>query len=120
MGDRAQLQLTDGLNSVFLYTHWNGYNLPTILAAGLDKARDGGRLTDPTYCLAIVAKQFFAATGGTGSTTGAGLGFEFGDNDDEHGGPLVFNIADGTVSFGINRVSIEDFLKSPAESVGWR
>lgn len=115
MGDRAQLQITDGKHSVFIYTHWGGASLATSLA----KALAGGRsiTDDPSYCVGHVLKRL-AADAGLDGPTGLGFGFRFEDNDDERGVPLVLNIKDATVGFGNRRITVPDFIQTP-DALGW-
>jgi hypothetical protein len=71
MGDRAQLKITNGKQSVYLYTHWAGRGLREILHAGLAQGiRDKRTLDrDRSYALGCIVRAFVANTGGVDETT---------------------------------------------------
>ncbi len=124
MGDRAQLKVTDGKHSVFLYTHWAGSELPDILAKGIVQGAGDGRTLrdDPSYAMGCIVRRLVAETGGVDATTGFGMGFSFDDNDDERGAPLVLNVAHQTVSFKSHTVSVDEFINHPeghAITIDW-
>jgi hypothetical protein len=62
--------------AIYLYTHWRGSELPSLLATGLDRGRS--RWTDEPYLTRII---FDALTGGDHETTGFGISTRLGDNE---------------------------------------
>jgi len=40
MGDRANIQIRDGDDSVYLYTHWHGSEAPSMLQRALHRGRE--------------------------------------------------------------------------------
>ena len=115
MGDRAQLEITDGEHSVFLYTHGGGCNLADTLKRGLTAGPPLDE--DQSYCIGSVLREMVMVH----QNTGLGVGFEFTDNDDERGAPLVFHIKDQTVRFKDATVLVDHFVQSdnPKHLVGW-
>lgn len=80
MGDRANIVVLDdedrsGKIGLFLYTHWSGSELPALLKAGLDRAKD--RWQDTQYLARIL---FQAMLDGDEGTTGYGISTSLGDN----------------------------------------
>lgn len=75
MGDRANVAIKDGNNRVYLYTHWNGYELPETLRRALVKGED--RWGDPQYLARVV---FCEMVGDNKGNTGFGISAEIGDN----------------------------------------
>ena len=93
MGDRGNIEIRQGYHdaagdrheaSVFLYTHWRGSEVPTILADALVKA--GGRAGDQAYLTRIVFDQMVDADSGI-----VGFGIALGyPPDNEHPIPQVW------------------------------
>lgn len=52
MGDRANIVMKDGESRIYFYTHWNGYELPSIAQEGLRRGK--GRWNDAPYLARIV------------------------------------------------------------------
>ncbi|NTF16889.1 hypothetical protein G6L37_00420 [Agrobacterium rubi] len=52
MGDRANIQIREGSNSVYLYTHWHGSETPAMLHRALHRGRE--RWTHPDYLARII------------------------------------------------------------------
>jgi hypothetical protein len=78
MGDRANIKINTCNNgtSIWLYTHWNGYELPELLKTALIKAKN--RWNDPSYGARILVDQITKS--GRDEETGWGLDTEIGDN----------------------------------------
>lgn len=58
MGDRANIKLVHPHGeSIYLYTHWRGSELPRHLASGLLRGKD--RWLDPSYLTRIVIQEVF-------------------------------------------------------------
>ena len=47
MGDRANIVMQSKAGRIYFYTHWNGYDLPSIAQSGLKRGE--GRWNDPAY-----------------------------------------------------------------------
>lgn len=88
MGARAVIGIThpDSDTPIYLYTHWCGDSIRRILADGLVKARDAGRLTDPPYATRII---FDTLTGLEGGSTGFGINIGTYPSDVEYEIPHV-------------------------------
>lgn len=56
MGDRRNIELRygDSYEPVYLYTHWDGTDLPLVLANALDSPEGRGRWDDPSYLARII------------------------------------------------------------------
>jgi hypothetical protein len=78
MGDRANIKINTRNNgtSIWLYTHWNGYELPELLKTALIKAKN--RWNDPSYGARILVDQITKE--GRDEETGWGLDTGIGDN----------------------------------------
>ena len=78
MGDRANIAVVqhDG-SRVWLYTHWDGYDLPEVLRAALDRGRD--RWEDAAYLARIIFCQM--TKGQEMETTGFGISTRICDNE---------------------------------------
>ena len=79
MGDRANVVVPDPYNkgqATYLYTHWQGHELPDTLGAALDRGR--GRWTDYAYLTRIIFNQMTA--GQEMQETGFGISTCIGDN----------------------------------------
>lgn len=72
MGDRGTIVVDD--TGVVLYTHWQAYALPRILARALGREE---RWRDPVYLARII---FDAMTAGDDGPTGFGIGTEVPDD----------------------------------------
>jgi hypothetical protein len=54
MGDRAHAVVKSGDSEVYLYTHWDGTELPETVRDALKRAKDAGRLHDAPYLTRII------------------------------------------------------------------
>lgn len=52
MGDRANIEILEGDESVYLYTHWHGSEMPEMLRRALNRGEE--RWSDPPYLARIV------------------------------------------------------------------
>jgi hypothetical protein len=52
MGDRANIEVRDGENSVFLYSHWTGSQMPETLRRALRRGEE--RWQHPEYLARII------------------------------------------------------------------
>lgn len=76
MGDRANVVVQqEGFSEVFLYTHWDGWNLPQLVQTAL---RRHERWTDPQYLGRIVFCTM--VKGHEDGETGYGISSQIGDN----------------------------------------
>lgn len=70
-------------NPIVFYQHWDGYELPHIIADALDRAKKGGRLTDTPYLGRIIFSEMLRHSNHKGEewntaldeTTGYGISF---------------------------------------------
>ena len=114
MGSRGHIGIVQSNNPtpIYVYTHWRGYDIRAILAEGLLKAQEEGRLTDETYATRII---FDVLTGCTGESTGYGImiGEPAGDNEYEIPTVIWENACDNPfVLYGDRRYSASDFIDS--------
>jgi hypothetical protein len=112
MGDRANVWVReDGADSgVFLYTHWDGTDLPLTLREALTRGRD--RWTDTPYLTRIIFCEM--VRGNEMATTGYGISSRVGDGDDR---VLEVNIALQLVFINGRRLSFEEYVE--LEEPGW-
>lgn len=90
MGDRAQVLITeDGQTGVFLYTHWDGNQLPTTLAHAL--RRGESRWDDAPYLARVIFTDM--VRGQLDELTGFGI-----SNTDTDGFTITVNVAVQTVT----------------------
>ena len=113
MGSRGHIGIVHSNNPtpIYLYTHWNGHNIRTILADGLVRAKDEGRLTDETYATRII---FDVLTGLTGDSTGYGIHIGEPAGDNEYEIPTVYWEKWGTEPFVVyedRRYTATDFIQ---------
>lgn len=69
MGDRGNIIVKDGESTVFLYTHWNGSELPETIKSALKRGKS--RWNDGPYLARILFCEMVG--GDTSSTTGFGI-----------------------------------------------
>lgn len=67
MGDRVTLAVQDSGKRVYLYSHWNGSDMPEILRKALDRHQ---RWNDPAYLTRII---FQTMVGDNTNETGYGI-----------------------------------------------
>jgi hypothetical protein len=77
MGDRANIKVT-GMGDVFLYTHWDGSELPETLKSAL--VRGSSRWDDPAYLARIIFCEMVQSY--EMESTGFGISGECGDGYD--------------------------------------
>lgn len=103
MGDRANIQVkNDGDQSVFLYTHWDGSELPETLRAALAKR---WRWTDDAYLARIIFCEM--VKGAEMDETGFGIMSYVGDGEDRI---LIVDTQAGTVSRGEQVWSFDEYV----------
>lgn len=117
MGDRGNIAIRhpEGEDTIYLYTHWAGSAVPSVLAEGLRKSKEAGRLTDPPYATRII---FDTLTGGIGSSTGFGISIGS-PPDNEHEIPYVVweNFGDEPiVHFACGRFTAESWITAFGET----
>lgn len=89
MGDRGNIFVIDQYSEqdtapdgpfagTYLYTHWSGYELPSILAAALDSKAGRGRWNDGPYLTRIIFCRLIA--GDVDGETGFGISCSICDN----------------------------------------
>lgn len=81
MGDRANVYIHEGDRpGVYLYTHWDGTELPKIVRESLMTPRATRRSTDIAYLTRIVFEDMIKND--LGSETGYGVSADVGDGED--------------------------------------
>ena len=93
MGDRANVVVKTGDEQVVLYTHWGGFELPSILRDALKRAPD--RWHDHAYLTRIIFCDMIGND--TKSTTGFGISQTKQDQDGDQ--CLLVDTEKQTVSF---------------------
>ena len=76
MGDRANIAVIDSGERVYLYTHWKGADLPSILHNAMNEGRD--RWDDPAYLTRVI---FCSMMGDDKGVSGYGISPHIGDNE---------------------------------------
>jgi hypothetical protein len=118
MGSRGHIGIVQSTNAtpIYFYTHWHGDDIARILAEGLYKAHDNGRLDDETYASRII---FDTLTGCTGEATGYGIMVGEPAGDNEYPIPTVFfqGLGEPFIVYEDKRYSAKDFIVAHAE---WR
>ena len=73
MGDGANVKIVDGESTIYLYTHWDGSDLPKIVSKALSRRQ---RWDDGPYLARIIFEQMIEddAKGETGYGISANLG----------------------------------------------
>lgn len=105
MGDRANIQVKEGDSSVFLYTHWDGHKLPSILHRALSRR---ARWNDGPYLSRIIFSEMIRDN----IDEDTGYGIWSSEMDNEHP-VLVVDIDKQEV----NGISFDDFIKK--KKVSW-
>jgi hypothetical protein len=112
MGSRGHIGIVQSISPtpVYFYTHWEGHNICALLANGLQKASEAGRLHDDSYATRII---FDALTGCTGDITGYGIMIGVPAGDNEYDIPMVMWEQDYSEPFIVyrdRRYSAKDFI----------
>lgn len=104
MGDRANVLVKEDSedNGVYLYTHWNGTELPTILQDALKKR---WRWDDCAYLTRIIFDEM--TKDDHGEETGYGISSILGDGDDRI---LKVNVIEQTVKMGEREWTFEEYI----------
>lgn len=99
----------EGGGTIYLYQHWDAYNLPGVVARALD--RDRRRWDDGQYLTRILFSQMLKETDMLDETTGFGLSTTMGD-----GGVEVYvDLEAQTVKFDDEVSSFEEFVNKNQE-----
>lgn len=108
MGNRSNICLQDYTNGqkgeIYLYSHWDGEDLPIILKRALIKGRD--RWNDEPYLARIIFSEMIKDD--VDGTTGYGLSSYLTDN--EHN-IIYVNMTDNIVTIESSVMSFEDYIK---------
>jgi len=112
MGSRGHIGIVQSISPtpVYFYTHWEGHDICSLLANGLQKASEAGRLHDDSYATRII---FDALTGCTGDITGYGIMIGVPAGDNEYDIPMVMWEQDHSEPFVVyrdRRYSAKDFI----------
>lgn len=104
MGDRAQVRIVEGPESVYLYTHWSGYRIMSDLKEALIRGRS--RWEDAPYLTRIIFCEMVKDYEGI-----VDYGIWSGEMD---GKVVTVDVDSQTVSadgFGYGTMQFEDFIK---------
>jgi hypothetical protein len=129
MGARGHIGIVQSASPtpIYFYTHWEGGHIVPLLAEGLHRATEAGRLSDDSYATRII---FDTLTGCTGSTTSFGIIIGEPAGDNEYPIPTVFwesVSSDPYIVYEDRRYSAQDFIaeflvkeqiQMPANSTG--
>lgn len=112
MGARGHIGIVQGASPtpIYFYTHWEGRHIVPLLAEGLHRATEAGRLSDDSYATRII---FDILTGCTGSTTSFGIIIGEPAGDNEYPIPMVFwesVSSDPYIVYEDRRYSAQDFI----------
>ena len=100
MGDRANIRTSDGIN---FYTHWEGTELPEILARALERGKD--RWDDYIYLNRIIFCEMVRRS--IDDTTGFGISIALGD-----GANRVICLTEHGVVVGGKEISFQKYINN--------
>ena len=116
MGDRGNIEIAQPFadESVFLYTHWRGSEVETILAEALQK----GRTNDPSYLTRIIFQELLGD-----DKSNMSFGIRVGRPDDnEYDIPKVFwsegHLTEGMVKYQDENYTFDEFVQRFKKEVG--
>lgn len=115
MGDRANVKIIDGDgNSIFLYTHWAGYELPETVQKAM--IRGHGRWSDESYLTRIIFCQMVGDADAVYEETGFGISVwrpspNVGRTD------LVVNVLKQRIEIGDDSWPFEQYCNTPIENI---
>lgn len=103
MGDRANVFVMEEAPSkgVYLYTHWDGDSLPSIVQAALQRAKD--RWNDSPYLARVIFCEMVQKD--VIGTTGYGISARIGDNSHP---VIVIDMGTGSVGFAREPQDVHD------------
>jgi len=102
MGDRRQAVISSNGGKVYLYTHWNGFELPEIVRAALVRGKN--RWDDAPYLTRIILCEMVKDD--VMGETGAGI---WSKNMDSEYDDIFINLDEQTVKIGDVTKSISDY-----------
>jgi hypothetical protein len=106
MGDRANIEVREGDNSIYLYTHWHGCQTPGMLHRALHRGRE--RWTHPEYLARIIFCEM--VRGNEMDVTGFGIS----STETWASKHILVDTDAQTVTIdGGEPVSFEDYLAAP-------
>jgi hypothetical protein len=106
MGDRANVYVHDGIHpGVYLYTHWEGTNLPEVVKVSLAKR---WRWNDGQYLARIIFADMII--GSERSETGFGISAQVGDGADK---VIKVDTKNQEVSLNGKLIPFEEYIKLP-------
>jgi hypothetical protein len=110
MGDRANICVENklgygaGLDRVYLYTHWHGTELPSVLQEALKFAKKENRWDDGSYLARIIFSRMIMDD--VLGSTGYGISSTLGDGDNR---VIFVNVADQEVRIGNKTYSFVEY-----------
>jgi hypothetical protein len=109
VGDRANIicHQYPETPAVWIYTHWHGSELPSLLANALDTPQAKARIGDPSYLTRIVFCQIIKQVDDLDGETGWGIGTTECDNGHRY---LHLDTVQGRVGFGDTPMTADEWL----------
>lgn len=104
MGDRRNVEVIDNGKSVFLYTHWQGTDLPKIVQNALRRGKD--RLDDGPYLTRIIFSEMIRDD--ILGTTGYGISA---NQQDANHNNIVVNVGLQKIVTDHKEMSLDDFIR---------
>lgn len=104
MGDRANILIKSDDEQICLYSHWDGFNLPSVLQSALVRGKD--RADDFQYITRIIFNEM--TKGNEMGLTGYGITTKVYDNERDI---ITFDADALTITVGDNSFSINDYIK---------
>jgi len=105
MGDRANILIKSGDEQVCLYTHYMGYDLPSILQRALDRGFE--RVDDFQYITRIIFNEM--TKGREIELTGFGITSKVHDNERDI---ITFDVDDQSIKIGEATFSVDEYAYS--------
>lgn len=105
MGDRGQVIISECGESITLYSHWSGSELPQTVAKALGSTAGRNRAQDAPYLTRIIFDTM--TEGEHGGETGYGIWV--GDLDSNHP-DIKVSIDDQTVTIGSDSLPFAEFV----------
>jgi len=112
MGDRANVKVTGGMGTTYLYTHWGGTNLPAVVQRALAKH---WRWNDQSYLTRIIFCEM--VKGSETDETGFGIAQKCGDGDERI---VEVDTFTQTVEFNGEIISFRQFIELDPSTLTWR
>lgn len=101
MGTRGNIKVISGRSTVYLYQHYDAYNLPHKLQSALLRAKAEGRLSDGQYLGRMIFSEMIQEN--IMGSTGYGISSNLHDGDDRI---LTVDVDNQTIQYNKKREKI--------------